>query len=109
MALTRLQMVTEALDNMSRASTGTMRSATTLATMGARWVNRAQVEVARKYDMLFKPSTASTLADTQTYAFPSNLRALYTLTCEDGTNSRCVLVCELPDLCLFHGGKDQKI
>jgi hypothetical protein len=88
MALTRIQIITEALDNLSRLGSGTTRSSTTLSTMGARWVNRAQVEVARKYDMLFKTSTASTLASTQTYAFPTNLRALYTLICEDGTNSR---------------------
>lgn len=95
MALTRLEIVTEALDNLSRVSTGTMRSATTMATMGARWVNRAQVEVARKYDMLFRTSTASTVASTQTYAFPTNLRSLYTLVLEDGTNSR-KLKCLMP-------------
>jgi hypothetical protein len=95
MALTRLQMVTEALDNMSRVVTGEMRSSTTLATMGARWANRAQVEVSRKYDFIFKTSTASTLASTQTYALPSNLNSLYTLILEDGLNSR-KLKCVMP-------------
>ena len=83
MALTRLQMVTEALDNMSRSADGTMRSNTTLLAMGARWANRAQVETARKYDLIFKTSVSYTLASQQTYAFPESLHGLYRLILED--------------------------
>jgi len=86
MALTRLQMVTEALDNISRVSSGQMRSATTMSEMGARWANRAQVEVARRHDFIFKTSTASTVVGTQTYAFPSNLSSLHDMILESTTS-----------------------
>lgn len=86
MALTRLEMVTEALDNMSRAGDGTMRSNTTLLTMGARWANRAQMEVARKYDFIYKTSTATAVANQKTYAFPDNLGGLYTMILENASS-----------------------
>lgn len=87
MARTRLQMATEVLDNMGRSSTGTTRSGETLADMAVVWLNRAQRRIARKLDVVTKQSTASTVASQARYSFPSNLRSLYSLRCENGLES----------------------
>lgn len=95
MALTRLQMANEVLDNLSRDGSATTRSGVTLSTMAVRWLNRAQRQIARKYDMLFKTSTSSTVDGQQTYSFPSNLRAVFSIKLESGINSR-KLTCVMP-------------
>lgn len=87
MALTRLQMSNEVLDNLGRAGAGTSVSGSTLSTLAARWINRAQTRFARKYDILFRISTATTITSQQSYALPTNLRALYSFRLEDGLSS----------------------
>lgn len=95
MSLTRLEMVNEVLDTVNRSSAATTRSGVTLSDMAVRWLNRAQRQLARRYDMLFKTSTASTVASQQTYAFPDTLRAVFSVKLEDGLNSR-KLKCVMP-------------
>lgn len=95
MALTRLQMATEVLDNLSRAASGKTRSDTSLSTRVVVWLNRSQRIISRRYDFLFKESTATTLASQKSYAFPSNIRSLFSIRLENGTLSR-KLECVMP-------------
>lgn len=95
MALTRLQMVNEVLDNLSRTGTSITRSGTTLADRVVIWLNRAQTYIFRDYDMLFSRSTTSTVASQQTYSFPSNVNSIYSITIQNGTNS-WKLTCVMP-------------
>ena len=95
MSLTRLQMANEVLDNLSRGSDSLTRSGVTLADRVVTYLNRAQVEIGRKYDFLFKESTASTMPSQKTYALPVNINALYTIRVEDGLDSR-KLTCVMP-------------
>ena len=88
MALTRLEMASELLDNIGRLGSSTTRSGATMSTMSVTWLNRAQTQIARRYDMLFKISTASTVASTKDYALPSNVRCVFSHRLEDGLNSR---------------------
>lgn len=92
MSLTRLQMANEVLDNLGRDGSATTRSGTTLSDMAVRWLNRAQRQVARRYDLIFEQSTATTLDGIKTYAFPSNVRSVFTVRLEDGVNSRKLTV-----------------
>lgn len=94
MALTRLQMANEVLDNLSRTGTSITRSGTTLSDRVVVWLNRAQTYIVRDYDMLFARSTTYTVAAQQTYAFPSNINAIYSMTIQNGTQSwklKCVM------------------
>lgn len=86
--LTRSEMVDEVLDNLTKSSAGQTKSGKTLATMAIRWLNRAQLAIARTEDFLFRISTTSTVADQQSYTFPTDIRSLYTLRLEDGLSSR---------------------
>lgn len=95
MSLTRLEMANEVLDNLARDGSATTRSGTTLSDLAVRWLNRAQRQVARRRDMLFKISTSTTIDGTQTYAFPSNIRSVFSIKLEDGANSR-KLACVMP-------------
>lgn len=95
MALTRLQMVNEVLDNLARANTALTRSGTALSDRVVVWLNRAQTYILRDYDILFKRSTTSTVASQQTYAFPSDINAIYSMTIQNGTSS-WKLTCMLP-------------
>jgi hypothetical protein len=93
--LTRLQMATEVLDNISRSSVGQTRSQTTLANRVVTWLDRAGVKIARQEDLLFQIATAPTVADQLSYVFPENIRAVYSLRLEDGNNS-IKLQCYMP-------------
>jgi hypothetical protein len=95
MALTRLQMANEVLDNLGRGGTSQTRSGSTLSDRVVTWLDRAQVEIGRKYDLLFKESTAATVASTKSYSFPSNLNAVFSFRLEDGLESR-KLICRMP-------------
>ena len=88
MALSRLNMANEVLDNLGRSSAGQTRSGTTLSAMVIRWLDRAQVRITRRAELLFKIATASTTASQLTYAFPSNVKTVFSIRLEDGTNSR---------------------
>lgn len=85
--LTRSQLVSEILDNVSKASTTPTRSGVTLETMAIRYLDRAHITIARKEDFLFNIRTASTTADQKDYAMPSDIKALYSLRLENGLSS----------------------
>lgn len=93
--LTRLQMSTEVLDNLSRSSSGITRNQATLATRVVTWLDRASLKVARQEDLLFSIATATTIADQKDYAMPDNIRALFSIRVENGLNSR-KLECAMP-------------
>ncbi len=93
--LTRSQLVSEILDNVTRSGTGQTKSGQTLSSLAIRYLNRAQLKIARQEDLLFCLTTASTVASQQTYALPSNIRALYSMRLEDGLSSR-KLICVMP-------------
>lgn len=93
--LTRAELEKEALDNIAKSGVLTLQSGTTLATRMTTWVNRAQLWIARRADILQKTYTASTVTSQQTYVLPSVLRRLYTIRLVDGLNSR-KLTCVLP-------------
>src|SRR3990167_1355655 len=95
MALTRLQMANEVLDNIGRSGAGTTQSGSTLANMAIRWLNRAQIITARELDIFYKEATANSTASQKTYAFPSDLGQLFTIRLENGLNSS-KLVCVMP-------------
>lgn len=86
--LTRAQMENEALDNVAKSGVLTLQSGTTLATRMTIWVNRAQLWIARKAELLQSTMTTTTVAGQQSYSFPSNLRNVYTMRLMDGLNSR---------------------
>lgn len=87
MSLTGSQIVSEVLDNLTRTGVSQTTSGTDLSTRCLVWVNRAQRKLARKYDLLFKESTATTLASQKSYSFPSNVRSIYDLRLENGFQS----------------------
>lgn len=95
MALTFQQMQNEALDNVAKSGVLTMQSGTVLSTRMAAWINRAQLWVDRKCDMLQYDFTSATVTNQQTYSFPSGLRKVYTIRLIDGLMSR-KLICVLP-------------
>lgn len=84
---TRLEMVTEVLDNLARSLSGLTRNQTTYADRCVVWLNRAQLWIARKESLLFDIATASTVADQKDYTFPSNVRAVFSLRLENGIDS----------------------
>ena len=95
MALTRLQMATEVLDNLARSPTGQTRSGTALSSRVVTWLNRAQTRIARRYDMLYDSDTLSTVASTSQYDFPSGLSAMLSMRLQDGLAS-WKLTCLMP-------------
>lgn len=93
--LTFQQLQNEALDNVAKSGVLTLQSGTTLNTRMGTWVNRAQLWIARKADLLAYDFTSSTVASQQTYAFPNNVRRVFSLRLLDGLNSR-KLSCVMP-------------
>lgn len=89
------QMQNEALDNVAKSGLLTLQSGTTVATRMATWVNRAQLWIARRADLLNFDYTTSTVANQQSYAFPPQIRRIFTMRLLDGLNSR-KLACVLP-------------
>ena len=85
--LTRLQMVTEVLDNMSRSTVGLTRNQATVGDRAVVWLDRAQIWVSRRESLLFDIATAATVASQKDYTFPSNVRGVFSLRLEDGLNS----------------------
>lgn len=93
--LTRTQIENEALDNVAKRGSLTLQSGTTLAARMTIYVNRAQLLIARKADLLQYTATASTIASQQSYALPTGLRKLFSLVLQDGLESR-KLKCIMP-------------
>ena len=93
--LTRTQIEQEALDNAAKSGALTLQSGTLLSSRITTWVNRAQLMIARRSDLLQATATMSTVASQQSYSFPSNFDNIYTLKLEDGLMSRKV-TCILP-------------
>ena len=88
MALTRTQLVARVLDSMGRSGTGTSRSGVAYSTLAIDWLNFAQYRIARRYDFLFRTSTASTIASQKCYAMPSAVKTIYGITLQNGSSSR---------------------
>lgn len=100
MALTRLQIVTEAANNIGRKLTAlSMDGSTTIKDRLIRALNESvQPWVARGvtddtpdgffFTELNKTADATTVADRKAYLFPSSMREIYTLTLIDGSDSR---------------------
>lgn len=86
--LTRAQMENEALDNVAKSGLLTLQSGATLGSRMTTWVNRSQLWISRKAELLQSTMTTSTVANQKTYSFPSNLRNVYTMRLIDGLNSR---------------------
>lgn len=93
--LTLLEMRTEVLDNLTQTGTMVTANDVTLATMADRWVNRAQVRIARMHSLLWNEYTCSTIASQQRYSFPDYLRSIQSIRLEDGLNS-LKLTCVMP-------------
>jgi hypothetical protein len=83
-------LITRCLDYISRASTGTTRSGQTLENMAMSWLNAAQMRISKVHDFreMYKIYTRDTIADTKSYAFPTNWKVVLSLRVEDGTASR---------------------
>lgn len=93
--LTYKQMQNEALDNVAKSGVLTLQSGTQLNTRMANWVNRGQLWLSRRVDLLNYDLTSATVLGQQTYSFPSNLRRSYSMRLIDGLNSR-KLSCTMP-------------
>lgn len=93
--LTRAEIETEALDNIAKGGALTMQSGTVLSSRMTNWVNRSQLWVSRRADLLQYIWSTATVAGQQFYAFPSNLRQVFGMKLEDGLNSR-KLTCMMP-------------
>jgi len=93
--LTRLEMQTEVLDNLTQSAVMTTANDVTLATMAQRWLNRAQNRIARVHNLIWREETSATVASQQSYSFPTYLRSVQSLRLEDGQNSRR-LTCVMP-------------
>lgn len=91
--LTQTQLVAEVLDNLTKRTTATTISGSTLSTMAIRWLNRAQLRVARRYNLLFRIATATTVASQQSYSFPGSLRSVFSVRLEDGNDSVKLGIC----------------
>jgi len=83
-------LITEMLDNLSRAGTATTRSGTLISARGLTILNRALSEVAKRHDFveMKKRYSTSTVASQKTYAFPSNYNAIVDMVLQNGTDSR---------------------
>lgn len=86
--LTLDEMSAEVLDNLTQQGSMTTANNVTLSTMATRWLNRAQIRVARMHDLIWVEQTSSTTASQQRYAFDTKLRSVHSLRLEDGTDSR---------------------
>jgi hypothetical protein len=93
--LTRTQIENEALDNIAKSGVLTLQSGTTLGTRMTNWVNRAHLKICRRTDLLQYTATTTTVKGQQNYAFPDNIRRVYSIKFEDGLNSR-KLTCMMP-------------
>jgi hypothetical protein len=93
--LTRLEMQTEVLDNLTQSAVMTTANDVTLAEMAQRWLNRAQTRIARMHNLLWDEQVVSTVASQQRYSFPALLRSVQSIRLEDGMNSR-KLTCVMP-------------
>lgn len=93
--LTHLEMRTEVLDNLTQDASATTANGVSLSTMATRWLNRAQLRIARKHNLIWEEQTSATVHAQKSYNFDSNLRSVSTFRIEDGTNSR-KLVCVMP-------------
>lgn len=83
-------LINRALDNVSRLGTTTTRNGTTLSNFGIDVLNRVMFRMARKHDFreCRQIYTASTVASTRNYAFPTNYKTIYDLRLIDGMSSR---------------------
>ena len=86
--LTLSEMSAEVLDNLTQQGAMTTANGVTLSAMATRWLNRAQIRVARMHDLIWTEQTCSTAATQQRYAFDPLLRSVVTMRLEDGMNSR---------------------
>jgi len=86
--LTLTQMSAEVLDNLTQQGAMTTANNVTLSEMATRWLNRAQIRVARMHDLIWTEQTSASVADQQRYSFDSRLRSVQSMRLEDGTNSR---------------------
>ena len=93
--LTFLSMQQEVLDNVAKSGSLNLQSGANLQVRVQTWINRAQLWLSRKVDLLNYDLTTATVAGQQTYAFPSTLRRSYTMRLIDGLNSRR-LACTMP-------------
>ncbi len=94
--LTRAQMRGEVLDNLAKGGSFTLQSGTTLTDRINMYLDRGQILIARKADLLQAVATAATIAGQQVYAFPSLFRAIFDMRLEDGFNTR-KLILVMPD------------
>jgi hypothetical protein len=86
--LTRLEMQTEVLDNLTQSGVMTTANNVTLATMANRWINRAQNRIARMHNLIWREQTSATVASQKAYSFDSSMRSIISLRLEDGMDSR---------------------
>lgn len=93
--LTRTEIEDEALDNVAKSGVLTLQSGTTLRTRMTTWVNRAQLWIAWKADILALEATTATVASQSSYSFPNAYRKIYSLRLIDGLQSR-KLTCVMP-------------
>jgi len=82
-------LITETLDNLSRASTTTTRSGATLSSQAMSWLNRTQLEASKATNFveLERLYQSATVDGTKNYSFPVNYKEILTVRCIDGTNS----------------------
>jgi hypothetical protein len=93
--LTRLQMQTEVLDNLTQSAVMTTANNVTLADMANRWLDRAQNRIARMHNLIWAEYTTSTVASQKSYSFPDRMRSVKSMRLEDGLDS-VKLTCVMP-------------
>lgn len=93
--MTQQDIANEALDNVAKKDVLTLQSGVTLATRMTIFVNRAQLWIARRSDILYNTYTATTIVNQQSYALPPAMRRLFSIRLLDGLQSR-KLTCVLP-------------
>lgn len=88
-------LITRTLNNMSRAGAATTRSGIPLSTVAFDWLNDTLLEMTDECDLsdLFTVSsgvagTSVTVASTESYTLPSDLKSVVAVKVLDGTNSR---------------------
>ena len=86
--LTRLEMRTEVLDNLTQNADMVTANDVTLAVMAERWLDRSQVRISRMYNLIWREQISATVIGQKAYSFDQALRSIVTIRLEDGMNSR---------------------
>lgn len=81
-------LITECLDNLARASTGTTRSGATLESKALEWLNKTEMDISKRHDFreMKKRYQMSTADGIKSYNFPTSYKNICSMKLFETTN-----------------------